>query len=1618
MAELFTPTITNDDILDLIKVRRHTYLNDPLEIVAHYNSEIKNIDEYNGRQLLEMIQNANDECDTDKVKKVLIRLDDKSLVIANNGNPFSKGGVESLMYSDLSPKKMEQNKVGQKGLGFRSVLNWAKEVSIESYDLHIRFSKEYAIKFLQGIIDEKPSVLEVIKSKTQVQYPISVLRCPYLVNDKMGKVEPEYDTVIELVLNEAIEEEIALQIKNEITPEVLLFLHKLEELEVITNDKHFVVKKLVEGAKVLIEWTDLRNTANSYTKIWNILEEKGELIGVKERKNYEIKIAYNPENKIQNKKLYSYFRTDIDFPYPVVAHGTFELKSSRDQLAHDENGFNKMLLEKLALLLISGALHLTKDRVSSYEPLLMVLPKEGQYSGLDNEFWNFGKVIYSQLKNIQIFPTIHNRYISLNDNPVFYNCETEKYIPEDRLKEWSTLLRFTSNSIIKNYFAVLGYDFKLDDNLFNKKVESFNDSSHFPVASRASWIYLLCKFKMVFFHSQSSILPDLLLNSFNKVIKNSDEVVLPPEGAGYVLPDLISLKFIEKDLYETLKAKFNGAGSRQMVENLNEYQVIEYSFFLVAQKLVTGIHKLIEGKSRPIQELIHTLHNTLFSIYLKLPDNTETKKSFPSTIPSPYLYNRHSTLKPARELYFGKEFEGGALMEGLLGMRRSDLMLAELKINGLERKNIDDEGENFVVLESYFRWLGITDLPRKIQNKVSTHNFRDNEFIKICFENLRYPYKVLHYQDMLDNIQAVERCRGFSCEVLWYDHFEEILNHATIENILTWFLKDISLHNAITTDCEINTLLFEMPPNRNYREIKNLDVKSFLRYKLSETKFIPSSNGKKVKPSRCLTDIANLSPLIDTPIINYEAEIFKDNRIAKDQINHLLRRLGVKDSFEDLSISQLYFYLNQHHEHFETNRKNAYTFYTAIIEATKNKTIEPADTERLRYFKNGFILAEYEGKEGFYKIADVTYVDNPNFSQELLRKLKVARLPNRSGNIRMTNLFGIQPLDYIKFSVKDDVVLNHKLNENLVNELNDLKPHLYAFRFTKAIKQSQLDSELSVLKNLKIQTCYEVNVSYVHNENDQSLNLAEYEYIQDEKSGVYFIKISKSINNYHDLKSDFRFKETVADIICGALKVTENRKDFILLLGESSNSWFKLLSREFNEYGETEKSINKLFDGALSQEEKFWKIICDTKSLQYNVSDLASPNKIYEILKVALNHDEFFNLCRAIDYKDLSKFDNFKPLTTIFKAIDIDLADFNALGNLIINFEDLWKNRMYTYHKELSTKYASLLYLQNESENFKEKWNQFSDLNSFSVENTLFFDYKKSHKLSVIDQYPRLNYDLLLITEIIDLESVYNVNLTNLEKILRTHSKFDINLFHNSKYDFAFINAVYFNKIEDIVKELYSAFDALDQKAAETTVTIGGNSVGYGKNEVTDLLKAIENQVKEMQYTFKIYTPERIADHSRSITDEPKKRLQSFNGKNKEHTIEDIGFIGEKYAYEVLKKEFDHVNWVSEYALKAGFSNGKDGLGYDFECIKGKETRFIEVKSTVTSSLAFPISKNEVKIGHSKEKEFDILLINNLFSENIGFKYLKNIFEFKNNESFLNNSKFLVEDDSFKIRFK
>lgn len=123
------------------------YLEHPDEIERDLIKENATRDDYEGREVLELLQNAVDQIENGG--KIGIGIKDNILTVANTGKPFDFNGIKSLMKSDLSPKRKSNDTIGQKGLGFRSILNWSNDVEVFSEELSIRFGEQYRRLFFK-----------------------------------------------------------------------------------------------------------------------------------------------------------------------------------------------------------------------------------------------------------------------------------------------------------------------------------------------------------------------------------------------------------------------------------------------------------------------------------------------------------------------------------------------------------------------------------------------------------------------------------------------------------------------------------------------------------------------------------------------------------------------------------------------------------------------------------------------------------------------------------------------------------------------------------------------------------------------------------------------------------------------------------------------------------------------------------------------------------------------------------------------------------------------------------------------------------------------------------------------------------------------------------------------------------------------------------------------------------------------------------------------------------------------------------------------------------------------------------------------------------------------------
>lgn len=206
-------------------------------LTEKYNSDKSLAESYHGRELLELVQNADDACISVE-KNILIEYNGNSLRISNKGATFNKDSIERLSQGNVSGKGLQY--IGNKGIGFRSILNWAKEVKIYSGNYSVGFSKKFANDQLESLKSKFQNIRDEIETIPQITFPI--LWAPYWVENKL---EPQYDTTIEIIIDPATQNDdwnVQNQIK-EFDFNVLLFLQNITKISIKTDSEFYGLKR-------------------------------------------------------------------------------------------------------------------------------------------------------------------------------------------------------------------------------------------------------------------------------------------------------------------------------------------------------------------------------------------------------------------------------------------------------------------------------------------------------------------------------------------------------------------------------------------------------------------------------------------------------------------------------------------------------------------------------------------------------------------------------------------------------------------------------------------------------------------------------------------------------------------------------------------------------------------------------------------------------------------------------------------------------------------------------------------------------------------------------------------------------------------------------------------------------------------------------------------------------------------------------------------------------------------------------------------------------------------------------------------------------------------------------
>lgn len=746
---------TKEHILNYITKARDNKLalfrKDVKLLLEHYNNEVETSKSYHGRQLLELIQNADDQ----HASEILIILDEDNgtISVSNNGGiPFSKKGYDSLFYAHLSSKQGEEY-IGHKGLGLRSILMWGEEFKIISNDIELTFSQKIARMQMSQMLSTdanfKKNYSEESKSyKIKDTCPLPVFSCPQIEATPTIHCAKEYTTTIQATYkkDDGILENIRTQI-DELNSEILLFLPHIKSIKFQGVDKEDIIcdTKSLKSNQVSDDIT-LTNIQIDGTR-WQIYEKSGKLKSIKNKK-YQVKLAIS-DGEFRESCLYCFFPTRVTLNTPYILHGTFELDPTRNGI--NESVANEEVAKYLAQLIIGVAKYQTSlKRKAGWLPLKMLLV--GLSNNLSLSKIKFNHWIKEALSTEAIYPCLDKTYRKLS-KVTYVSDEFSKLIQDIGNEDVFPNMLLPNTINLWHYIGKSNISPVTNIERLIPKVNLDNCS----ISKRAELIFHLVT------HFRGSSF-NLLLDSDSRKI-SKDTTLFSPIDKDIHIPSFCKIRIINRELYNELRRRFNITGAnpaRELARILSGFNFRAYEPAPLVAKIIDECNKQTLRKKSDIY-----IKDTVLALYKNFCNNIITEETNNTGL---LLPTQSGGFEKASNLFLSKEYPAGNTAYDIFGHLHSD----NEYIKPYSYFEVDKIG-NVEQFEQFLIWLGV------------------NPFVK---------YKLIQsYTDIVNRYLGWEN-NIVGIHVHTIENLENILRVLSIEQIILWIHSDKFLKKSLSSEHE------------------------------------------------------------------------------------------------------------------------------------------------------------------------------------------------------------------------------------------------------------------------------------------------------------------------------------------------------------------------------------------------------------------------------------------------------------------------------------------------------------------------------------------------------------------------------------------------------------------------------------------------------------------------------------------------------------------------------------------------------------------------------------------------------------------------------------------------
>lgn len=1289
-------------ITDLIIEKKKLFSEHYKEMIASYDRELKTISGYNGRQLLELVQNCDDEGSDD----VMIRLDTESKVlsISNNGSAFSKEGYESLFTSDYS-SKVNKSYIGNKGLGFRSIINWSNAIEIHSNGIALKYTEENRIRAYKEMFDEELHN-DFLKKRNFQKH---VIPMPFLSVPTISEsLDNGYVTTICVHYKDEFLESILEQV-NKLTHHALLFLRNIKTI----HFEGFEGKENIICAREKIE-NSLTNFGPSEKITFDdhcyyIFSDEQQLppnFSDPDREGielYQIKIALEENLKGQSPYLYSFFPTTIRLDQPYILHATFDLDVNRNQINNTLK--NKFILGKITDFTIKVAAYYSTLDVN-YKPLHL-LYHHHKADTLNN--LGYYDLIDQALVQEPIFPCIDGSYRSLGE---VINVSNDFA---------SILLETGGNRIIGNHLLPISDPMLQSSRLIGKVpgdlgiftniVSLINQISaiEMSVQSRARFISLIVK-EAGFIKSRFENQMDFLINDEDKVLKGNDYIFTPStNNIQFEAPLDANIQFLNEELFNQLVGLLGGNSAdekkgkgRFVYEQLKGFcHIHSYEPAALAEKIIRYTNNSIKDNPEEAVIYIKEMNFCLYHNFKLMSDDTKITDSI-SSIPA---IGMDGAITTTARLVLSEWYPTGKKNNILFNDIYTDAnFIAAPDQLGL------DLNEDKVILENYLIWIRVNKFAAFTIGTANSYGLDD------------YANYVKNYRNFYENRS------GYKIKVMRINDFEFILSKISITNLLLWIYYDEDLHRQLHDSRNIDEYEYIW-----YRNYSVAHAPSYIKY-LINTHF-------RYKFSDLLLD--DKYSWVNDFQIDYKEIIGSDGNITRTAINDILLSLGATDDFNKLPINKVVEIINLLPVKYPTGTKSQ-TFYKKALVHYETNQIEINSSLKLFADDGGDKVKVFDRENIFFS-------DRIKLPKRLRKDFPVFYFPSRAGGAEAIKFFGINDLKDLKILLTSQTILE-SLTLDMENYIMQLKPVLLANRINSSDDPVFRKNQASLCNKIKIRLSSEIKYQV----RNKDYEVADYEFIHYQDQ-TYYIKVSP-YDTIEKLRKNSIFTASFAEIISLVFDVSSDINDFKYIIRSDFDDVIDTVNSDF---GNDILNDAKELLGLADYKQAFWKAVLESKGLVYEeqMDDLSLENYLQDSLGLQYN-------LNSLDYENLTIPSELYKVELLFSTISLKLENFAALYSYKISLEQHHKNRISSAVMSEKKKVKSSIWKFLTDKSIEHQAEYLNEINKYEKYAGFVQNVSESMKYSfdthtdlIVSQYIAETYPYLTLSGEVDLYSIEIKNL-------------------------------------------------------------------------------------------------------------------------------------------------------------------------------------------------------------------------------------------------------------------